>query len=71
MTTKAHAELKKKSPEELEKELVAARLEMVKLKAQLATGAASKEVGKLTNLKKKVARIKTVQAASKGGMPKR
>jgi ribosomal protein L29 len=54
-------ELKKKTPEELEKELTSAQLEIVKLKAQLSTGAAAKEAGKLTNLKKKIARIKTIQ----------
>lgn len=61
MTKKAHAELKKKSPEDLVKELTSAQLEMIKLKAQLSTGAAAKEAGKLTNLKKKIARIKTIQ----------
>ncbi len=63
MTKKAHAELKKKRAPELEKELAAARLELVKLNAQVATGAAAKEAGKIKNLKKKVARINTLLAA--------
>lgn len=61
MTKKSHAELKKKSPEELQKELVDARLDIVKMQAQIAAGGAAKEVGKLHQLKKKVARIKTLQ----------
>ncbi len=63
MTKKAHAELKKKRAPQLEKELAAARLELVKLNAQVATGAAAKEAGKIKNLKKKVARINTLLAA--------
>ncbi len=66
MTTKAHRELQKKDAEELKKELAAAGLELVKLRAQLATGAASKEAGKLRNLKKKVARINTLLRAEGG-----
>jgi len=62
---KAHAELKKKSAAELEKELVAARLELVKLNAQVTTGAASKEAGMVRNLRKKVARILTLKNQKK------
>ncbi|MBR9692382.1 50S ribosomal protein L29 [Candidatus Woesearchaeota archaeon] len=65
MTKKAHAELKKKNPDELQRELSSARLELLKLNAQVATGGAAKEAGKITMLKKKVARIKTLQ--TKGG----
>jgi ribosomal protein L29 len=63
MTKKAHAELKKKRLPELEKELAAAKLELVKLNAQVATGSAAKEAGKIQNLKRKVARINTLLAA--------
>jgi ribosomal protein L29 len=63
--TKAYAELKKKGLGDLEKELVAVRFELVKLNAQVATGAAAKEAGKVRNLRKKVARIKTLQRAQR------
>ncbi len=62
---KATAELKKKGAPELEKELAAARLELVKLNAQVNTGAASKEAGKIRNLRKRVARILTIQNQKK------
>jgi len=57
MTKKAYAELKKRRPADLEKELLATRLELVKLNAQVSTGAAAKEAGKIKNLKKKVLSI--------------
>ena len=69
MTKKAHSQLTKKTPDELQKELTGARLELLKLNAQVATGGAAKEAGKITMLKKKVARIKTLQA--KGGTESR
>lgn len=62
MTKKAYAELKKRRQPELEKDLSAARLDLVKLNAQVATGSAAKEAGKIQNLKKKVARINTLLA---------
>ncbi len=63
MTKKAHAELKKKTPEELEKELARIRMELLKLNAQVATGGAAKEAGKIIQLKRKVARIKTLRGS--------
>lgn len=57
---KAIADLRKKSDADLDKEMVEARLDLVKLSAQLSTGGASKEVGKARNLKRKIARIKTL-----------
>jgi|GEM_PF-2630568 len=63
---KAYTELKKKQAAEFEKELSAASLELIKLRAQLVTGAAAKEVGKLHQLKKKVARIRTLQRENGG-----
>ena len=61
MTKKAFTELKKKNPDELQRELSSVRLELLKLNAQVATGGAAKEAGKLKILKKKVARIKMLQ----------
>ncbi len=61
MTKKSHAELVKKRPEELEKELSKIRMELLKLNAQVATGGAAKEAGKIRQLKRRVARIKTLQ----------
>ena len=58
---KAHTELKKKTAAELTKELAAVRLELIKLNAQVNTGAASKEAGKIRGLRKKVARILTIE----------
>lgn len=60
MTKRVHAELKKKRPEELEKDLVNTRIEIMKLNAQVAAGGAAKEAGKLRSLRKKIARIKTI-----------
>lgn len=59
--SKGFAELVKKNEADLEKELAEARLDLVKLSAQLSTGSAAKEVGKLHNLKRKVAQIRTIQ----------
>lgn len=58
---KSHAELKKKSASDLEKELASTKLEIMKLQSQISTGTAAKEVGKYRNLKKKIARIMTLQ----------
>jgi len=60
LMNKPYAELKKKSASELEKDLAAVKFDLIKLEAQLATGAAAKEAGKIRNLKKNVARIKTL-----------
>ncbi len=63
MVSQRYVELKKKTSSELEKELATTKLELIKISAQLSTGAAAKEAGKLRTLKKKVARIKTLQTA--------
>jgi len=60
MTKRAHAELSKKPPEELEKELIRLGMELLKLNAQVASGGAAKEAGKIHQLKRRVARIKTI-----------
>ena len=62
---KEYADLKKKDVAALDKELKETHLELIKLRAQLCTGAASKEVGKLHNLKKKIARIETLRGRTK------
>lgn len=69
MTKKAHADLVKKAPEELMKELAKARMELLKLNAQVATGGAVKEAGKIRMLRKRVARIMTLQKRG-GGEPR-
>jgi ribosomal protein L29 len=70
MTKKAHADLVKKTPEELEKELAKAHEELLKLNAQVATGGAAKEAGKIVMLKRKVARIRTLQNSIGGAAAK-
>ncbi len=57
---KAFGELKKRGAADLQKEMAAAQLELVKQSAQLAMGGAAKEAGKIKNLKKRVARISTL-----------
>lgn len=60
MTKKTHAELKKRSRPELEKALSDARMEQIKLNAQVSAGGAAKEAGKVTRLRRRVARIQTL-----------
>jgi ribosomal protein L29 len=55
-------DLQKKTPEELKKELDTAMFEMMRYNALVATGGgAGKEVGKIKQQKKTIARIKTLQ----------
>jgi ribosomal protein L29 len=61
MTKKAFNELKRRTASDLEKELQLTSMELVKLNAHVATGAAAKDAGKIRNLKKRVARIRTLQ----------
>jgi large subunit ribosomal protein L29 len=56
-------ELKKKSAEDLKKEIDATQVELMRFNAQVATGGAGKDAGRIRELKKKIARIKTLQAA--------
>lgn len=67
---KNYEALNKKSEVELEQELAKTRFELVKLSAQLNTGGAAKEAGKVRQLKVKIARIKTARSHQhkKGGM---
>ena len=54
-------ELKKKSPADLQKEWDNIKLDLMKFRAQIATGGAGKEAGKIKELKRTLARIKTLQ----------
>jgi ribosomal protein L29 len=56
-------ELQKKAPADLDKELERIAMEMMKYKAQIATGGVGKETGKVRQLRRAVARIKTIKNA--------
>ena len=56
-----HKDLLKKSKQDLEKELVKLNMDLMKYRAQVATGGAGKDSGKIRELKKTIARIKTIQ----------
>lgn len=56
-------ELKKNA--DLNKELDATVLELMRYNAQVATGGAGKDSGKIRELKRKIARIKTLQSEVK------
>ena len=55
-------DLKKKSLGDLQKELDAKILELLRYNAKVATGGAGKEAGNIKELRKTIARIKTLQA---------
>jgi len=54
-------ELQKKNKQDLQKELDKLNMELMKYRAQVATGGAGKESGKIKEYKKSIARIKTLQ----------
>ena len=54
-------ELKKKAPDDLKKEMDSAVFDLLRLNAMVATGGIGKDSGKIRELKRKVARIKTLQ----------
>jgi large subunit ribosomal protein L29 len=54
-------DLAKKSRDELQKELDRIEFDLMRLGAQVSTGGAGKESGKIRELKRTVARIKTLQ----------
>jgi len=56
-----HKELKTMTPEELEKKEKEMRLELIKLNSQVATGTNPKNPGQIRQLKKSIARIRTIQ----------
>lgn len=66
-----YKDLQKKSPDELQKELANTQKEMMKLRTQIATGAGGKEIGKVAELKRTVARIKTLQNKHAGVVEQR
>jgi ribosomal protein L29 len=54
-------ELIKKTPEDLNRELSSAEFDLMRYNAQVATGGAGKDSGKIRELKKRIARIKMLQ----------
>lgn len=58
------ADLAKKTPEELAKLEQENAIELMKFQAQSASGAAGKESGKIRQLKREIARIKTAQGGA-------
>jgi len=54
-------ELKGLNKEDLEKKYEEAKLELIKLNSQVATGTTLKNPGQIKQLKKSIARIKTIQ----------
>lgn len=65
-------ELTKKTPEELQKQVDEAEFDLLRYNAQVATGGAGKDSGKIREMKRTIARIKTLQqrVAAKGGKRK-
>jgi large subunit ribosomal protein L29 len=53
-------DLQKKSPEDLKKELGTKQAELLRFKAQIGTGAAGKDSGKVRDIKRTIARIHTI-----------
>jgi len=53
-------DLQKKTKEDLKKELDVKHLELLRMKAQVATGAAGKDSGKVREVKRTIARIHTL-----------
>ena len=62
-------ELTKKTPADLQRELDSAQFDLMRFNAQVATGGAGKDAGKIREIKKTIARIKTLQQRvdAKGG----
>jgi ribosomal protein L29 len=54
-------DLKKKNKEELTKEFAATELDLMKYNAKVATNSIGKDAGKIKQLRKTIARIKTLQ----------
>ncbi|MBR9700848.1 50S ribosomal protein L29 [Candidatus Woesearchaeota archaeon] len=53
-------DLQKKSPEDLKKELEKYKMDLMKYRAQVATGGAGKDAGKIREIKRTIARIMTL-----------
>lgn len=58
-------ELQKKSAADREKEMANAQQELLKLRAQVATGSAGKDAGRIREIKRTIARIKTMEVNTK------
>jgi ribosomal protein L29 len=58
-------ELQKKTGDELRKELDNTTIELLRFRAHVATGGAGKDAGKIRGLRRKIARIKTLNAQPK------
>ena len=54
------AELRSASKEDLDKKILELRKELIKLNAQISTGTTPKSPGQVREMKKTIARIKTV-----------
>lgn len=54
-------DMRKKSAAELVKELEGIQLDLMKFRAQVATGGAGKDAGRISHMRRQVARIKTLQ----------
>ncbi len=63
-------DLKKKNKEELVKEFDASELDLMKYNAKVATNSIGKDAGRIKQLKKTIARIKTIQNEKKVAVKK-
>ncbi len=57
-----YKELKSQNKENLQKKEKEARIELIKLYSQVATGSSIKNPGQIRNLRKTIAKIKTLQS---------
>ena len=60
-----YADLEKLSATDVEKKLKATQVELIKLNGQVATGTTPKSPGQIKNLKKTIAKIRTLQNKGK------
>jgi large subunit ribosomal protein L29 len=61
-----NSEIRRMSPEDLEKKAEELRSELVKLYAQVAMGTQVKSPGQISQIKKNIARIKTQMKTNRG-----
>jgi large subunit ribosomal protein L29 len=66
-------ELTKKTPDELQKQMDSIEFDLLRYNAQVSTGGAGKDSGKIRELKRTIARIKTLKqrVEAKGGKAKK
>lgn len=60
-----YKDLEKLSDVDVEKKLKATQIELIKLNGQVATGTTPKSPGQIKNLKKTIAKIRTLQQKGK------